>query len=82
MQQQSLPQVSPGDQNNRTLLENVRPSAWRNPQPVDNYSLAIVGGGPAGLLTAYLAATLGAKIALIERNLLGGQCYNVGCVPS
>jgi pyruvate/2-oxoglutarate dehydrogenase complex dihydrolipoamide dehydrogenase (E3) component len=79
MEQESLPQVSPGDQAN---LENVRPSSWRNPQPVDNYSLAIVGGGPAGLLTANLAATLGAKVALIERNLLGGQCFNVGCVPS
>ena len=46
------------------------------------FDVLIVGGGPAGLLTAYLAATLGAKVALIERNLLGGQCFNVGCVPS
>ena len=82
MEQQALAQVSPGDRANRTLLDNVRPSSWRNPQPIDNYSLAIVGGGAAGLLTAYLAATLGAKVALIERNLLGGQCFNVGCVPS
>jgi len=82
MQEQSLPQMSPGDEDNRTSLENAHPSFWRNPQPMDNYSLAIVGGGPAGLLTAHMAATLGAKVALVERNLLGGQCFNVGCIPS
>lgn len=82
MQQESLSRVSSGDPDNRALLENAHPSSWRNPQPVNYYNLAIVGGGPAGLLTAYLAATLGAKVALIERNLLGGQCFNVGCVPS
>ena len=82
MQQESLPRVSSGDPDNRALLENAHPSSWQNPQPVDYYNLAIVGGGPAGLLTAYLAAALGAKVALIERDLLGGQCFNVGCVPS
>jgi pyruvate/2-oxoglutarate dehydrogenase complex dihydrolipoamide dehydrogenase (E3) component len=64
------------------LLENVRPSAWRNPRPADRYTLVVVGAGPAGLVAAQAAAALGAKVALIERHLLGGNCLNVGCVPS
>jgi pyruvate/2-oxoglutarate dehydrogenase complex dihydrolipoamide dehydrogenase (E3) component len=64
------------------LLENVRPSPWRNPRPADRYTLVVVGAGPAGLVAAHAAAALGAKVALIERHLLGGDCLNVGCVPS
>jgi pyruvate/2-oxoglutarate dehydrogenase complex dihydrolipoamide dehydrogenase (E3) component len=63
-------------------LENVHPAGWRNPQPAHRYSLVVVGAGPAGLVAAYAAAALGAKVALIERGLLGGDCLNVGCVPS
>src|SRR6185436_13359862 len=44
--------------------------------------LAILGGGTAGLVAAHAAAALGAKVALVERGLLGGDCLNVGCVPS
>jgi pyruvate/2-oxoglutarate dehydrogenase complex dihydrolipoamide dehydrogenase (E3) component len=62
--------------------ENVHPSAWQNPQPADRYTLVVIGGGPAGLVAAHGAAALGGKVALIERNLLGGDCLNVGCVPS
>jgi pyruvate/2-oxoglutarate dehydrogenase complex dihydrolipoamide dehydrogenase (E3) component len=64
------------------LLENVHPPDWRNPQPPGCYDFVVVGAGPAGLLAARGAATLGRKVALIERNLLGGNCLNVGCVPS
>jgi pyruvate/2-oxoglutarate dehydrogenase complex dihydrolipoamide dehydrogenase (E3) component len=64
------------------LLENVRPPRWRNPRPADRYTLVVVGAGPAGLVAAQAAAALGAKVALIERHLLGGDCLNVGCVPS
>jgi pyruvate/2-oxoglutarate dehydrogenase complex dihydrolipoamide dehydrogenase (E3) component len=64
------------------LLDNVHPPDWRNPEPSGIYDLAIVGAGPAGLLAARGAATLGRKVALIERDLLGGNCLNVGCVPS
>jgi pyruvate/2-oxoglutarate dehydrogenase complex dihydrolipoamide dehydrogenase (E3) component len=46
------------------------------------YQMVIVGAGPAGLLTAYEAGQLGAKVALIERNLFGGNCLNTGCVPT
>jgi pyruvate/2-oxoglutarate dehydrogenase complex dihydrolipoamide dehydrogenase (E3) component len=64
------------------LLANAHPPAWRNPQPAGTYDFVILGAGPAGMLAARGAATLGRRVALIERNLLGGNCLNVGCVPS
>ena len=66
----------------RERLENLHPSQWRNPQPRDRYNLAVIGAGPAGLVAAHAAVALGAKVALIERALLGGDCLNIGCVPS
>jgi pyruvate/2-oxoglutarate dehydrogenase complex dihydrolipoamide dehydrogenase (E3) component len=63
-------------------LENLHPSEWRNPQPADRYNLVVIGAGPAGMVAAHAAAALGAKVALIERELLGGDCLNIGCVPS
>jgi pyruvate/2-oxoglutarate dehydrogenase complex dihydrolipoamide dehydrogenase (E3) component len=74
--------VSPMDQFNTELIENVHPQDWINPEPAGRYNLVVIGGGTAGLVTAAGAAGLGAKVALIERNLLGGDCLNVGCVPS
>lgn len=67
---------------NRILTENVHPRDWVNPEPSGRYNLVVVGGGTAGLVCAAGAAALGAKVALIERDLLGGDCLNVGCVPS
>jgi len=46
------------------------------------YHLLIVGAGPAGLIAAEAAVSRGAKVALIERDLLGGTCLNKGCIPS
>ena len=46
------------------------------------YHLLVIGAGPAGLVAARGAAALGATVALIERNLLGGDCLNYGCIPS
>src|SRR5207237_5243496 len=46
------------------------------------YHLTVIGAGPAGLVTAIAAAGLGARVALIERHAMGGDCLNVGCVPS
>jgi pyruvate/2-oxoglutarate dehydrogenase complex dihydrolipoamide dehydrogenase (E3) component len=66
----------------REHLENVHPAEWRNPRPAGRYNLVVVGAGTAGLVAAHAAAVLGARVALIERNLLGGDCLNVGCVPS
>jgi len=73
---------NPADVYERERLENVHPSGWRNPKPADRYNLVVVGAGTAGLVAAHGAAALGAKVALIERDLLGGDCLNVGCVPS
>jgi pyruvate/2-oxoglutarate dehydrogenase complex dihydrolipoamide dehydrogenase (E3) component len=72
----------PQDVYERERLRNVHPSGWRNPQPADRYNLVILGAGTAGLVAAHAAAALGAKVALVERDLLGGDCLNVGCVPS
>ena len=67
---------------NRALVENAHPPAWRNPDPRDRYNLVIMGAGPAGVLAARAAVPLGAKVAIIERDLVGGACLNVGCIPS
>jgi len=72
----------PLDAHERERLANVHPAPWHNPRPADRYNLVIVGAGTAGLVAAHAAAGLGAKVALIERDLLGGDCLNVGCVPS
>ncbi|HEX5759628.1 MAG TPA: mercuric reductase [Thermoanaerobaculia bacterium] len=76
------PLVAPTDEHNRKLVENVHPPAWVNPRPAARYHLVVVGGGTAGLVSAAGAAGLGARAALVERHLLGGDCLNVGCVPS
>ncbi len=70
------------DVHDRRLLENVRPPGWRNPEPRDRYHLVVVGAGTGGLVTAAIAAGLGARVALVERASMGGDCLNVGCVPS
>ena len=74
--------ITPYDKYNRLLVENVHPPHWTNPVPSGRYNLVVVGAGTAGLVTAAGAAGLGAKVALIERHLMGGDCLNVGCVPS
>jgi pyruvate/2-oxoglutarate dehydrogenase complex dihydrolipoamide dehydrogenase (E3) component len=72
----------PDDAHDRALLENVRPPGWRNPEPAGRYNLVVVGAGTAGLVTAAASAALGARIALVERHRMGGDCLNTGCVPS
>ncbi|MGC2462794.1 MAG: mercuric reductase [Steroidobacteraceae bacterium] len=79
---ESSPSGPPDDRIHRALVDNVHPPAWRNPNPADKYNLVIIGAGPAGLVAARAAAALGAKVALIERSLIGGDCLNMGCVPS
>lgn len=74
--------LSPLDEFNQQLLSQVHPPDWVNPQPAGRYNLVVMGAGTAGLVTAAGAAGLGAKVALIERDLMGGDCLNVGCVPS
>jgi pyruvate/2-oxoglutarate dehydrogenase complex dihydrolipoamide dehydrogenase (E3) component len=77
-----IPAVLPHDVHNEALVSNVRPADWKNPEPISRYNLVVIGAGTAGLVTAAGAAGLGAKVALVERHLLGGDCLNVGCVPS
>ena len=68
----------PDDEYNRMLLDNVHPSTWVNPDPTGRYNIVVIEAGTAGLITAVVAAGLGAKVALIERRLMGGDCLNVG----
>jgi pyruvate/2-oxoglutarate dehydrogenase complex dihydrolipoamide dehydrogenase (E3) component len=76
--------ISPMDEYNRELLQQTHPPDWVNPKPADCYDLVVIGGGTAGLVAAVGAAGLdiGLKVALVERNLMGGDCLNTGCVPS
>ncbi len=78
----TLPEITPLDEHNRTLIANVHPPDWVNPTPDGRYNLVVVGAGTAGLVSAAGAAGMGAKVALVERHLMGGDCLNVGCVPS
>lgn len=76
------PIISPWDIHNQELAALVHPPDWINPKPASAYNLVVIGAGTAGLVCAAGAAGLGAKVALIERNLMGGDCLNFGCVPS
>ena len=78
----SFAALEPLDEYNRALKSNVHPGDWPNPEADGPYNLVVIGAGTAGLVTAGIAAGLGAKVALVERSLMGGDCLNVGCVPS
>ena len=79
---ESFVPAHPLDEHNQRLIGNVHPQDWQNPQPSGRYHMVVIGAGTAGLVTAIGAAGMGAKVALIERSLMGGDCLNVGCVPS
>lgn len=70
------------DQYDTALHSNVRPPEWTNPEPVRRYDLVVLGAGAAGLAAAAGAAGVGAKVALVESNVLGGDSLNRGSVPS
>lgn len=74
--------IEPEDEFNRALVGRVHPPGWVNPTPLKEYHLVVIGAGTAGLVTAAGAAGLGARVALVERHLMGGDCLNFGCVPS
>lgn len=69
----------------RRVVEAVRANrvyaGWRKPARFDR-NLVVIGGGSAGLVTAYIAAAVKAKVTLVEKHKLGGDCLNTGCVPS
>jgi pyruvate/2-oxoglutarate dehydrogenase complex dihydrolipoamide dehydrogenase (E3) component len=74
--------LTPWDSHNQDLASHIHPPDWENPRPSSPYNLVVIGAGTAGLVCAAGAAGLGARVALIERHLMGGDCLNVGCVPS
>lgn len=82
MNSSAVPLITPGDVHNRELLRNLHPLNWVNPTPTGRYNLAVIGAGTAGLVSAAGGGALGAKVALIEKHLMGGDCTNYGCVPS
>ncbi len=72
----------PNDPFDQALVAHVHPSHWVNPTAQGKYNLVVLGGGTAGLVSAGGTGGLGGKVALIEKALLGGDCLNIGCVPS
>ncbi len=74
--------VSPMDEHNTKLLDCTHPPVWVDPTPKARYNLVVLGAGSGGLVSAAGAAGVGAQVALVESHLLGGDCLNVGCVPS
>ena len=56
-------------------------ATWERPKSFDR-NLIVIGGGSAGLVSAYIAATMRAKVTLVEKHKMGGDCLNTGCVPS
>lgn len=82
MHEQAIAALEPFGEHNARLAANVHPSDWDNPTPRGRYNLVAIGAGAAGLVSAAGAAGLGARVAIVERELMGGDCLNVGCVPS
>ncbi len=76
------PAFLPQDAHDELLIARVHPPDWKNPEPAGRYNLVVLGAGTAGLISAAVAAGLGAKVALVERDRMGGDCLNTGCVPS
>jgi uncharacterized membrane protein YdjX (TVP38/TMEM64 family)/thioredoxin reductase len=56
-------------------------AAWKKPRRFDR-NLIVIGAGSAGLVTSYIAAAVKAKVTLVEKHRMGGDCLNTGCVPS
>lgn len=72
----------PTDSFDRKLVQDIFPAGWKNPAPAALYDLLIVGGGPAGMVAATTAAGLKLRVAVVEKQHFGGECLNVGCIPS
>jgi len=69
----------------RRIVEVIRRNRvyakWKKPARFDR-NIVVIGGGSAGLVTAYIGAAVKARVTLVERHKLGGDCLNTGCVPS
>jgi pyruvate/2-oxoglutarate dehydrogenase complex dihydrolipoamide dehydrogenase (E3) component len=75
-------EIAPLDVWNKRLLDEVRPRVWQDPSPPDCYDLVVIGAGAGGLVSSKQAARRGARSCMISERLAGGDCLNVGCVPS
>jgi pyruvate/2-oxoglutarate dehydrogenase complex dihydrolipoamide dehydrogenase (E3) component len=64
------------------LIRDVFPPDWKNPSPAGLYDLVIIGGGPAGMTAIKVATERKARVAVVEQEHFGGECLNVGCIPS
>lgn len=69
----------------KKIIENLKAkkvyAQFKKPEKFD-YNMVVIGGGSAGLVTAYISAAVKAKVALIEKHKMGGDCLNTGCIPS
>jgi pyruvate/2-oxoglutarate dehydrogenase complex dihydrolipoamide dehydrogenase (E3) component/uncharacterized membrane protein YdjX (TVP38/TMEM64 family) len=69
----------------RRVLEAIKArrvyARWKRPRSYD-YNLVVIGAGSAGLVASYIAAATRARVALVEKHRMGGDCLNTGCVPS
>ena len=70
------------DKHNTELLDQVRPIRWEDPEPEPVYNMVCIGAGAGGIITALGVAGAGGKAAICEKNMMGGDCLNTGCVPS
>jgi len=71
----------PADIYNQKTIQQGHPPGWTN-RAGGEYDLVVLGGGPAGLVTAMTAAAGGHRVAMTEQRLTGGTCVNFGCTPS
>lgn len=74
--------IDPVGPDDARLVAHTHPEGWPLVSPAGTYNLVVLGGGPAGLVAAFGAAGLGARVAIVEKGLLGGDCLVSGCVPS
>jgi pyruvate/2-oxoglutarate dehydrogenase complex dihydrolipoamide dehydrogenase (E3) component len=74
-------ELLPADVHNERTINQGHPPNWQNPRGGDS-DLVVIGGGPAGLVAAQVAAASGHRVAMTERRLTGGTCVNFGCTPS
>lgn len=70
------------DEHNCDMMDYARPIVWTDPKEADTYDMLVIGGGAGGLVTSVGSAAIGAKVALIERCWIGGDCLVTGCIPS